>query len=277
MTLLEDIFKKQMLIFPVNYNLHWTALFVFHPGRLIRRHARVDSVVGGSRDVTSNDCKTETPESIAPEVVTQVGVAGVISSVSKCVAGIINRIPSPLKKSADLPQSIISNETESVNQASYSRWKCDYCETSFDTYQNACEHEKICSNNKEFCMLHFDSGKHFKLHDSKTIAGNVRKYLSAYYDSEYASTHPGLGTLTQTNLPGYTAAVPQQDNTKDCGVYMLEIIERMLASPPEVDSDFVKKKCKVFAKDLFGKDVIEQKRDDILQLVHTLREGQNVS
>ena len=255
----EDIFKKQMLVFPVNYNLHWTALFVFHPGRLIRRHAIQDKarpVVTDIKGAVDIDSITKSLEKKVPGTVQEALRDKVSGAIKKCITDIVDKIASPLR----------------------TRWKCDFCKESlFETYEEACEHEKRCSKNYDFCILHFDSGKHFKLHNSQTIAAYVRKYLSAYYDSEYAATHPNLSALTQNNLPSYTVAVPQQDNTKDCGVYMLEIVERMLANPPVVDNEFVKKKCKVFAKDLFGKDVIEKKRGDILQLVHNLREGQDVS
>merc|ERR1719464_2179367 len=88
-------------------------------------------------------------------------------------------------------------------------------------------------------MIHFDSGKHFRLHKTLEMTSNIRKYLNAYYDFEYASSHPGLGSFTAKNMPGFSAAVPQQDNTKDCGLYMLENAERMLRACPTIDHDFV--------------------------------------
>lgn len=160
-----DIFKKRMLIFPINYNSHWTALFVFHPGRLIRRHAIVKGAV--ERD-------------------------------SQAVQG----GNSPVLRN----ESVTGTNIE---------WHCDFCPKQCPTMEEAVEHKKRCPQNHDFCMLHFDSGKHFKLHSSQTIAGYVRKYLTAYYDDEYASSHPGVGALSQTNLHCYTVAVPQQDNTKD--------------------------------------------------------------
>ncbi|KAL3785684.1 hypothetical protein ACHAWO_011704 [Cyclotella atomus] len=322
-----DIFKKRMLVFPINYNLHWTVLFVFHPGRLVRRYEKVvltkevpKSTPIISQDSAGGDVKTKSPERFANGL--RQAFSGVVSAVKQSISNVAshisspsrkqndhatsepdsnikasagekastvlinnnaNHISSPSRKQTDQATSETDSNTKAVTEqaheqlATSTRWQCDFCAASLATYEVAGEHEKRCYQNKEFCMLHFDSGKHFKLHDSQQIAGNVRKYLSAFYDGEYATTHPNVGALNQTNLPGYTSAVPQQDNTKDCGVYMLEVVERMLADPPTVDHEFVKKKCKVFAKNLFGKDVIEQKRDDILQLVHKLREGQDVS
>ena len=99
-------------------------------------------------------------------------------------------------------------------------------------------------------------------------------HIDAYYEAEYESTHPGL-IFTTKNMPGFSAAVPQQDNAKDCGVYMLEMAERMMRNTPQVDSEFVKtkgaSKNNFFGSNSFNKDVIVQKREDILQLVQRLR------
>lgn len=281
-----DIFKKRMLIFPINYKLHWTVLIVLHPGRLIRRYEKVDSTDKSpastpkpSPNPADNDIATKTPEQRANGY-SEVFSEGV-SVVKQFITNIANQISSPSRKrNGQATSETVSNSepgTEKSADPIATKWECDFCVESFATYEEASQHEKKCLQHREFCMLHFDSGKHFKLHDSQAIAGNVRKYLSAFYDSEYATTHPNVGPLTQTNLPAYTSAVPQQDNTRDCGVYMLEIVERLIANPPTVDHEFVKNKCKVFAKDLFTKNVIEQKRDDILQLALSLREKQGGS
>ena len=157
-------------------------------------------------------------------------------------------------------------------------WQCDYCgDKMYDTYEEADAHEKVCEKNVDWCMVHFDSGKHFKLHKTPQICANIRKYLTSYYEGEYSSSHYGLAAFTPSNMPSFSAPVPVQDNTKDCGVYMLQIIENMLSDPPLVDYDFVRKKGlgqTSFGKNMFCKEVIERKRDDIMQLVHTLRLSQ---
>ncbi|KAL7519034.1 hypothetical protein ACHAWX_003834 [Stephanocyclus meneghinianus] len=300
-----DIFKKKMLVFPINDMLHWSVLIVFHPGRLIRRHAIVEvdsakeiakSKIRGSQHeavlLGSDDNKTKANSTVinrnelvsCNDLTNSGGSEGELAedglaSVRNCLACIVIQFARP-SKTVDLPQkmtSIPTNENIGVKTTTEqskrnTHWMCDHCDRAiFDSFAEAGEHEKKCPKNQDWCMLHFDSGRHFKLHDSKKICGYIRKYLGAYYDSEYASTHPSVGPLTQLNMPGYTSLVPQQDNTKDCGVYMLEIVEQLLSNPPVVDGEFVRNKCKVFAKDLFPKDVIEKKREDILRLVHSLR------
>ena len=164
------------------------------------------------------------------------------------------------------------------------RWMCDFCnEAIFNDYDKACEHEKTCDKNTDWCIVHFDSGKHFKLHKTTEITGNIRKYLNAYYEAEYASTHPGITSFNTKNMPSFTATgLPQQDNTKDCGVFMLENAEKMLRATPTIDYEFVNKtkgitKQKFFGDNDYDKTVIEKKRDDILQLAQTMIRGGGIN
>ena len=158
------------------------------------------------------------------------------------------------------------------------QWQCDHCCKKYETFELALEHESICDENIDWCMIHFDSGKHFKLHKSTEVLGNIRKYLNAAA-AEYESTHPGV-IFTTKNMPGFSAAVPQQDNAKDCGVYMLEMAERMMRNTPQIDNAFVKRKGasknNFFGNNSFSKDVIVQKRDDIHQLIQRLRRGETI-
>ena len=181
-------------------------------------------------------------------------------------------------------ESKVANEKQSPSKAKPgTKWQCDYCkEVQFDDFDEAVEHENICTknfSNTDWCIIHFDSGKHFKLHNTNEITGNIRKYLNAYYEAEYQSTHPGLSSFTMKNMPGFTAAIPQQDNTKDCGVFMLENSERMICNTATMDKEWVKRKGvndkRVFGTHTYDKQVIEKKRDDLLQLVQTLRRGKN--
>jgi Ulp1 family protease len=221
-----DIFKKKFLIFPINYDLHWSCVFVCHPGRLVRRYANELQRNNVQIDISSEE----------------------------------------------------SNEYHGVRNP-LTQWQCDFCKIArFDTFNEASEHEKVCEENVDRCMIHFDSGKHFKLHNTSLITSVIRNYLSAV--AEYASTHRPL-SFTTKNMPGFAASVPQQDNTKDCGVYTLENVERMLQGTHTIDFDFVKSKG---TNNLFGegtlipgydKHDIEQKRENILSLIQDLRRGHN--
>lgn len=311
-----DIFQKKMLIFPINQALHWTCVVVFHPGRMVRKHARRKMTIQSqqSQSVVNEakqpmDAQSESSNVMSDKIALE-GIAlieGVNMTLTDAVEAGSSRpvatsnqrnnasdtaIPvaassqkqtDPKPTIVDLPTTKPKGETAPTSTPAEEdeivRWKCDYCMVAtFDAFDEAVEHEKFCEWNleKDWIMIHFDSGKHFRLHDTSTILGNIRKYLSAYYEGDYASTHPGIKSFNKTNMPGNTTTVPQQDNTKDCGVYMLEFVERMLSNPPHIDDEFVKKGVKSFAKDLFSKSVIEKKRDDILQLVHSIRLGEQV-
>ena len=166
------------------------------------------------------------------------------------------------------------------------RWRCDFCSTVYDTFVEAEGHEKFCLDHRVACMIHFDSGKSFHLHNMNEIASNIRRYLNAYYEAEYgSSTHTGFRSFTQKNLVAFSAMIPQQDNTKDCGVYTLENAERVIANPPNVDHHFILNKGDK-AKDDDGNDLkngyyktyvqyskadIVKKREDILHLIENMR------
>jgi len=183
-----------------------------------------------------------------------------------------NRGSSSCKNGMNPP---LKSQIQDTEVTSSTKWKCDYCnEKVFATFNDAAAHEKICDKNIDWCMIHFDSGKHFKLHSASTIFKDIRKYLFAFYEGEYIETHPGMPSITHERMPGCSVPVPVQDNTKDCGVYMLHIIEKLLVDPPRVDGDFIREESvreRHFGKNMFGNDVIERKRGDILQLVHKLR------
>lgn len=231
----EDLFKKRLLLFPINERLHWTILVVVNPGRLMRRYKKE------LEDTRLAYIDGDTP----PE----------IKAIAKRKPGA-------------------------------KRWRCDFCSTVYDTFMEAEGHEKFCLDHRVACMIHFDSGKSFHLHNMNEIASNIRRYLNAYYDAEYgSSSHTGFRSFTQKNLVAFSAMIPQQDNTKDCGVYTLENAERVIANPPNVDHHFILNKGDKAKDDdgndlkngyykthvQYSKDDIVKKREDILRLIENMR------
>lgn len=294
-----DIFKKRLLVFPINDALHWTVCIVCHPGRLIRRYSKEVMEKKANLDLKQNQAAEERKkrhwakvDSNSP-LANQTGVAPLslkpILNYDACpaqpisyhdlVANCVEPQTRPFvdQKVLAAEQSTTTTDTPAAEakKDDENQWQCDYCCKKYETFDLALEHESICDENIDWCMIHFDSGKHFKLHKSTEILGNIRKYLNAAA-AEYESTHPGV-LFTTKNMPGFSAAVPQQDNAKDCGVYMLEMAERMMRNTPQIDSVFVKKKGasknNFFGSNSFSKDVIVQKRDDIHQLIRRLCRG----
>lgn len=290
-----DIFKKRLLVFPINDALHWTVCIVCNPGRLVRRYSKefsemkknlelkniqaLGDIMGEMKKATWAKLDATSPYA------SQAGVEPL--SLLPLMNGDDHDVqPESSKNDIAMtdnnPQSELSQQNEqsattntTPEESKPNLWACDFCKSGhYGTFDLALEHESMCDENINWCMIHFDSGKHFKLHKSTEILGNIRKYLNAYYEAEYEPTHPGL-VFTTKNMPGFSATVPQQDNAKDCGVYMLEMAERMMRNTPEVDCEFVKRKGtsknNFFGSNSFSKDVIVQKREDILQLIQRLR------
>lgn len=71
--------------------------------------------------------------------------------------------------------------------------------------------------------------------------------------------------VDETALPGYAVPVPQQDNDTDCGVFMLESLERLIRGGklgiPE-DQDF-----RSYSEDWFDATLVPRKRLEIQKLI----------
>jgi Ulp1 family protease len=75
--------------------------------------------------------------------------------------------------------------------------------------------------------------------------------------------------------------LPQQTNTKDCGVYMLEIIDRILERPPDLSPKCIQKKGRIHIaaihkENWFTEERTNQKRCDILSLIDNLTEQEKI-
>lgn len=270
-----DIFKKKILVFPINDALHWTVCIVCNPGRLLRRFTK--EFIKKKTDLTlkhkqlEEEREEEKKKERWAKLDSSSPLADTTGVAPLSLLPILNGDNRPVQESG---QKIVADTTPSTPPADDKIWQCCFCPSQFNSFELALEHESICDENIDWCMIHFDSGKHFKLHKSTEVLGNIRKYLNAAA-SEHESIQPRSVLFTTKNMPGFSAAVPQQDNAKDCGVYMLEMAERMMRNPPHIDNEFVKNKGasknNFFGNNSFGKNVIVQKREDIHQLIQRLR------
>lgn len=291
-----DLFQKKLLLFPIRKSRHWSCICVCHPGRLVRRWAKdlAGQTTPGSGASCPAACSATLPE----------GAVKTTSSFSRDhISATVDRAALSRRERwrcdfcrAKFDEYAVAVEHEktceenpdsaTVDRASLSRrirWRCDFCRARFDEYAVAVEHEKTCEENVEWCMIHFDSGKHLRLHNRTEIMSDIGRYLNAYFDSEYATSHPRMTPFTEDSMPGFSAWVPQQDDVRDCGVHMLENAEKMLSACPTVDNAFVRAGGHI-RRDAAGTagrsknymfqshaDVIEKKRYDILHLIQAIQ------
>jgi len=118
------------------------------------------------------------------------------------------------------------------------------------------------------CLLHLDSGKRFRLHTPLTLFTRIRTFLQVCLEEQ----HKMQVRLTSANLPCASPPVPAQANETDCGVYMLEWIERLVREGLVVTKEFVEAKGNVppFGKTAFSQSLMDRKRNDFQSLIYEL-------
>ena len=308
-----DIFKKRFLIFPINYDLHWTFVLAANPGDVLK----IIPPPPVPRKKKSSDAAPASAlagtgvEAIAEVGTDAVGAGGDVGTVSRMASAGGEERTSGQQQ---LFSSYAGKEGAVVAEVSGNEAKMEIGATELESTGVTCRplneqcpemdvsstHESTTvpadiecistttapaaseksdtstptsSTSLAPCLIHFDSGRHFKLHRSGTIFKHIRKYLAACYEATKTEEFPQCNVTAKT-LPGISPPIPQQDNAKDCGVYTLEFIERVLADPPNIDAEFVERKGIVkdgpFGSNWFDQKSISQKRLDLTKLIREL-------
>ena len=149
------------------------------------------------------------------------------------------------------------------------------------------------------CILHLDSGKSFRLHHSIHIFNRLRNWLDHERKQQLQGNNnkingnngTAVGSIKSTNkrtrkgrkqlqqrqqqyagsyIPGFSPVVPQQPNETDCGVYMLEMIDRLVGSPVQITETFLASKARLespFSKTWFDARDCLRKRTEIRTLI----------
>ena len=297
-----DIFKKRFLIFPINYDLHWTFVLAANPGDVLkiippppvpRKKKASDAAQAPAQAPAGTDVEAATSTDAG-------GAGGDVGTVSRVesadgeerTSG--QQLPScDAEKEgaavAEVPGSDSKMEIDAAELESEVRPLSEECSgteglstqqaTTLPADIECISTTAVPAASKESntslapCLIHFDSGRHFKLHRSGTIFKHIRKYLAACYEATKTEEFPQCH-ITAKTLPGISPAIPQQDNAKDCGVYTLEFIERVLANPPNIDAEFIERKGVVkdgpFGNNWFDQKSISQKRLDLTKLIREL-------
>ena len=303
-----DIFQKRFLIFPINYDLHWTFVLAANPGDVLKvippppapkkkkateaEQAPVPALVGteveaiaidtasagavvdGNADVGSRETSDGGEErSSAPQLLNNdAGKEG--SSVAEVPSskGRILEVDAAESEAVVRP---LNQHCPEMDGASSGTQGTTTAPADIECVSAAAvpAASKESDSSLAPCLIHFDSGRHFKLHRSATIFKHIRKYLAACYEATKAEEYPQCH-ITAKTLPGIAPPIPQQDNAKDCGVYTLEFIERVLANPPNIDNEFIERKGVVkdgpFGNNWFAAAAIGQKRSDLTRLIREL-------
>lgn len=291
-----DIFQKRFLIFPINYDLHWTFVLAANPGDVLKVVPPA-SVPGGKKATEAAPVGTEVEAATIFNAISgQTDCdAGAVSSELSTATGKQSSAPHDAdKEGADVTQTpsgtgkgMLKNDAVHVESAGgpQNQQLAEMDGESIENVSNTPTNKECNSataapaaaknSNSSLapCLIHFDSGRHFKLHRSAMIFKHIRKYLAAYYEALKAEDFP-LCTITAKTLPGIAPPIPQQDNSKDCGVYTLEFIERVLANPPSVDANFIEQKGVVkggpIGNNWFDQKSISKKRMDLTRLIREL-------
>ncbi|XP_006868679.1 PREDICTED: sentrin-specific protease 7-like isoform X1 [Chrysochloris asiatica] len=124
-------------------------------------------------------------------------------------------------------------------------------EDSQSTEMNMSVPKKIC---KRPCILILDS---LKAASVQNTVQNLREYLEVEWEVK-RKTHR---EFSKTNMVDLCPKVPKQDNSSDCGVYLLQYVESFLKDP------IVNFELPIHLEKWFPRHVIKTKREDIRELI----------
>ncbi|XP_054433367.1 sentrin-specific protease 7 isoform X2 [Pteronotus mesoamericanus] len=122
---------------------------------------------------------------------------------------------------------------------------------SQSTEMNMSIPKKIC---KRPCILILDS---LKAASIQNTVQNLREYLEVEWEVK-RKTHR---EFNKTNMVDLCPKVPKQDNSSDCGVYLLQYVESFFKDP------IVNFELPIHLEKWFPRHVIKTKREDIRELI----------
>ncbi|XP_054556627.1 sentrin-specific protease 7 [Talpa occidentalis] len=124
-------------------------------------------------------------------------------------------------------------------------------EDSQSTERNMSTPKKMC---KRPCILILDS---LKAASVQNTVQNLREYLEVEWEVK-RKTHR---EFSKTNMVDLCPKVPKQDNSSDCGVYLLQYVESFFKDP------IVNFELPIQLEKWFPRHVIKTKREDIRELI----------
>jgi hypothetical protein len=281
-----DIFSKSFVLFPINSQKHWSFVLLCYPGHFLRLPFNKGSKNKKQMEVHTlidDDCKiptvsnesilmhlsswNETKNPMEPRTMdTDAAIVGEGKTETRDNSGAITV--------EDL--TCVENEAAGTRQDESIIDLNDAVDVD-ESMESQCPTDDTMSSGLAPCIIHFDSGKRFKSHSASVLFKNIRKYIQACYEATKAEQYPGR-VVDGTSIPGLTPDLPQQENAEDCGVYMLEFMERLLINPSSIDcmsiAEMKKRSGKLPLNFWFSKTVPADKREAMYALLDALAQRQ---
>ncbi|XP_041662810.1 sentrin-specific protease 7 isoform X2 [Cheilinus undulatus] len=232
-----DIFKKDFLFVPVNQEAHWYLVVICFPGL--------------------EEPKLEAWNSLNTNNGSSNGVAGELQDQEQAHGS-----KSLNENNTENPPTPGSNDTKDTGtEKAPEESTKDQPPGPVDCTEKTCQKKTVC---KRPCILIMDSLK-LSLHE------RVFKLLREYLQSEWEVRRGSSREFGPDQMQSSHCKVPLQDNSSDCGLYLLQYVESFLKDP------VVHFDLPLHLERWFPRQQVRRKRDDIRDLILHLFRKQNLN
>ncbi|XP_058885837.1 sentrin-specific protease 7-like isoform X4 [Acipenser ruthenus] len=232
-----DIFDKDFIFVPVNQEAHWYLVVICFPGMEEPKY-----------EDRSNQCPRKNGERSSSEE--EEGTAAGGKALNGLMKGTCEKSSSSNQEKA--------GSTEFPKAASSSVNKLQDLPECTEKY---CRRAKVY---KRPCILIMDS---LKVSSHERTVKQLREYLQVEWDVKMGTPR----SFTSDQMTGSNCRVPLQDNSSDCGIYLLQYVESFLKNPV-VHFEFP-----VQLERWFPRQEVKRKRDRIRDLILQLYRQQKSS
>ncbi|KAM9342764.1 sentrin-specific protease 7 isoform 2-T2 [Pholidichthys leucotaenia] len=228
-----DIFEKDFLFVPVNQEAHWYLVVICFPGLQDPKIEEWTCSKYQRRNSESQDQDDQEKKTTR-------------QSLS------YNAVSSPmLQHSNDTDTEMENGQEEATKDSKPGPVNCT---------ELTCQKKAVC---KRPCILIMDSLK-LSLHE------RVVKLLREYLQSEWEVRRGSSRDFSPDQMKSSHCHVPLQDNSSDCGLYLLQYVESFLKDP------VVHFDLPLHLQRWFPRHQVRRKRDEIRDLILNLYRHQNL-
>ncbi|XP_030284561.1 uncharacterized protein LOC115588248 isoform X4 [Sparus aurata] len=233
-----DIFKKDFLFVPVNQEAHWYLVVICFPGLDETRFEAWDGP----------NSQTGMSQSGTDEFQDQEAAQG-------------SKSPTDTSETPPTPPTLnhtdgVDTDTEDAPEESTK----DLKPGPVSCTEQTCQKKTVC---KRPCILIMDSLK-------RSLHERVFKLLRDYLESEWEVRRGSTREFGPEQMQSSHCQVPLQDNSSDCGLYLLQYVESFLKDP------VVHFDLPLQLERWFPRQQVRRKRDEIRDLVLNLYRCQNL-